>query len=85
MRVVQNATCAAGSYCWVATRGFPSVYVVSAAVVAGDALIVIDGGGSARVATFTSSVTQLVKQGILGYAMSAQTAAATGTVGIYIR
>jgi hypothetical protein len=84
MGIVENATCASGSYCWVATRGFMDVYVVSAAVVAGDALIILDGGGSARVATFSSSVTQLTKQGILGYAMSTQTAAATGTVGIYV-
>lgn len=84
--VVQHATCAAGSYCWVATdRGFADVYVVSNAVAVGDMLIVADGGGSARSATWTSSVTQLSKQGCIGFAMTAQTAAATGTVGVYLR
>jgi|WetSurMetagenome_2_1015567.scaffolds.fasta_scaffold104019_3 hypothetical protein len=83
--IVQHATCAAGSYCWVAVEGFADAYVVSNAVAIGDKLIIADGGGSARSATFTSSVTQLVKQGSIGQAMTAATAAATGTVGIYLR
>ena len=83
--VVNNATCAAGSYCWVATRGNVGVYVISMAVAASDALIVADAGGSARVATATSSLTQLVKQGFIGNALSTQTAAATGVVSVYLR
>jgi hypothetical protein len=83
--VVQHATCAAGSYCWVVVKGFADVYVVSAAVTIGDSLIVADGGGAARPATWTSQVTQLAKQGTIGAALTAATAAATGTVGVYLR
>jgi hypothetical protein len=82
--IIQHATCAAGSYCWVAIRGFADVYVISNTVTIGDNLIIADGGGSARSATYTSSLTQLVKQGIIAPAITAQTAAATGVVGIYL-
>jgi hypothetical protein len=84
--IVNNATCAAASYCWVATRGIMGAYVVSAAVAAQDTLIIKDGGGECRVATFTSSITQLAAGGcIVGRALEVNTAANSGVVSVYRR
>jgi hypothetical protein len=83
--LLNNATCAAGSYAWVCTRGFGGAYVVSAAVVAGDNLWIKDGGGQCSVVTFTSLPTIIVGKGIIGRALSTQTAAATGCIDVYMR
>jgi len=84
--VVRNVAIPAASYGWVCTRGFVDVKApTSAAVVAADLLIVGDGGGTTRVATYTSSLTQLVAQGSVGRALSTQTAAADGYVTVFLK
>jgi hypothetical protein len=83
---LHNATCAAGSYAWVATRGIMNAYIVSAAVIAQDTLIIKDAGGECRVATFTSSLTQLAGGGlIVGRALEVNTAANSGCISVYRR
>ena len=82
--VVHNATCASGSYCWVATRGMVGAYIVATAIVAADKLAILDGGGSFHAVTSTSSVTYLA-QNIIGTAMSACTNGNSAIVGMYLR
>jgi hypothetical protein len=83
--IVQNATVAAGSYGWVAVRGFANARTVATAVALNDNLAVLDGGGSVHAVTFTSSITQLVSQGIIGKALSISSAGASAVVGVFIR
>jgi hypothetical protein len=83
---VHNATMTVATYGWIATRGIMNVYVVSAAVAAQDTLIIKDGGGEVRVATFTSSLTQLAGGGcIVGRALEVNTAANSGCISVYRR
>jgi hypothetical protein len=67
----------------VAIRGPVSVYCDAAAVVAGDALTMADGGIALTVYTFTSEVTQVA---IMPFFRSLSTkAAASGVVDIYLK
>jgi len=81
--VTQNATAPSGSYCWVATRGPVSVYCDAAAVIAGDALTMADGGIAFTVYTFTSEVTQVAAMPFFR-ALSTK-GAVSGVVDIYLK
>ena len=83
--IVQNATVAAGSYGWVAVRGFANARTVATAVALNDNLAVLDGGGSVHAVTYTSSLTQIVSQGIIGRALSISSAGASAVVGVLLR
>jgi hypothetical protein len=83
--VVNNATCPAASYCWIATRGIVNAYVVTTAVLATDYLRILDGGGKFRVASFTSLLTRIVGMGLQAKALSACSATYTGVVAAWIR
>lgn len=82
--IVQNATIAAGSYGWVAVRGFANARTVATAVALNDNLAVLDAGGSVHAVTFTSSLTQIVDQGTIGKALSISSAGASAVVGVYL-
>jgi hypothetical protein len=73
---VHNATCAAGSYCWVAVNGLANAYVATA-VAAQDMISVADGGGQCDVVSFGSALTQILVIGsVIGRAMEATAASA---------
>jgi len=81
--VVQNATCASSSYCWVATRGPVSVYCDAVAVIAGDNVTMADGGVAFTVITYTSELTQLV--GMPFFRALSTKGAASGVVDVYLK
>jgi hypothetical protein len=73
---VHNATCAAGSYCWVAAGGIVNAYVATA-VAAQDMISILDGGGQCDVVSFGSALTQILVIGsVLGRALEATAASA---------
>jgi hypothetical protein len=81
--LVNNATCAAGSYCWVAVNGIANAYVATA-VVACDMIAVADGGGQCDVVSGGSAITQVIAVGtLIGRALEAT--AASAVVKVYIR
>jgi hypothetical protein len=81
--LVNNATCAASSYCWVAVNGLANAYVATA-VVAQDIISVADGGGQCDVVSFGSALTQILVIGsVIGRAMEAT--AASAVVKVLIR
>lgn len=80
---VHNATCAAGSYCWVAAGGIANAYVATA-VAAQDMISILDGGGQCDVVSFGSALTQILVIGsVIGRAMEAT--AASAVVKVMIR
>lgn len=81
--VVKNATVATANYAWICTRGFVSVNNAAngPAVVTGDHII-IDSTGYCRRATYTSSLTQIVAQGVIGKALNS--AASNASIPVYI-
>jgi len=83
--LLNNATCAAGSCAWVCTKGFGKAYVQSAAIIAGDALWIVDGGGYCGVVTMTSKVTMVLAKGIIGRAQQIASAGYSGVVDVYMR
>ena len=89
--VLHNATCAAGSYAWVAQRGLLNCRPSSSAIAAGDAVIAGDDGNwvqSRTGVTETSTIYQIasyIVNTVVGQAMEAATAAATGTIKVYVR
>jgi len=87
--VVKHATITAGSYGWVATRGFVDVMAATGIpdVVAGDAIAIGATAGRCKAATFTSYITQLIQNRYFGHAMQSQghTDSTTGHFTTYIR
>jgi len=89
--VLHNATCAASSYAWVAQRGMIQCRPESSAIEVGDAVLIKDGGNAiiARSGvTDTATAAELcsfIVNPVVGQAMEAATAAATGTISVYIR
>lgn len=86
--VAKNATITAGSYGWVATRGFVDVMAETGIdVVAGDAIAIGPTAGRCKAQTFTSLLTQNVQNRWFGHAMQSQDDAdsTTGHFTTYIR
>ena len=83
--ILHNATCAAGSYAWVCTRGVCDAYCDANAVIAGDNLTIVDGGGAFRVYTYTSSLTQIVAAGVMLRALGTLAGTASGPVAVLLR
>jgi len=88
---LHNATCAAGSYCWVAQRGMLNCRPTSSAIVVGDTVLIINGGNgviSRTGVTNTASAAELcsyIVNPVVGVAMEAATAAATGVIKVWVR
>jgi len=90
--VVNNATCPASSYCWIATRGIVNCRPCSSAIAAGDTVMAMDGGnavmsrtGFTNTATVAAQFTSYLVNVVIGQAMEAATAAATGTIKVWLR
>ena len=89
--VLHNATCAAGSYAWVARRGMLNCRCGSSAISIGDAVLIGDGGNfvvARSGVTDTATAAELcsfIVNPVVGQAMEAATAAATATIKVYVR
>jgi len=89
--VVQNATCAASSYCWIAQSGLLNCRPQSSAIAVGDMVLAADDGnfvmsrtGVTNTAT-TEELASYIANTVIGVAQEVATAAATGTIAVWRR
>jgi hypothetical protein len=90
---IHNATCAAGSYCWVATKGMLNCRPQSSAIAVAKKVKIGDGGGFVDAmegftdtsSTNTQQLGSFLVNHIVGTAQEAATAAATGTIKVWVR
>jgi len=89
---LHNATCAAASYAWVATRGMVNARPCSSAIAAGDVVMAMDGGnavasrtGITTTATVSPGLCSFLVNTVIGQAMEAATAAATAVIKVWLR